>query len=707
MADEHVDLVEDEESEDEYEQTYSFNFRAWLCAKRVVDMSVNILMACVHDYPANFLGMSCKFATEIAGLGPWPGAFQTVSRVGFVRMYDNWAPWAASFFLRRFVSKVPGFVETLTGKPLPLWPRRALRLVNAGLAVIPIVTFEQMWVRRMLALPVRVAGETIDRTGVFGIPWWAVGLRAIDEAVASRVDHDLMWRYMLPASHPSMDRRGLVASILATPLYMPRLFLLPLYRFPLPDYNWDMRSLWALVQALVAGAVIGACIGLPLNLLYQFLRPRLFGMEYEDAEVRLERKLLHAETHEAKVRGRVDTTPQLLPLKRQPTVALKEAAAANLKHKTSALRFRISKFATRVSAFGSKIEALVVDRSNLLASLEGVAMLPARSLLTGKVKVKFQHEPGLDAGGVMREYLHEVGQALSHSSLLSPGPDAAFLPSKQDQENKQAWQRDMFAIGRLMALAIIVNAPLDLALSSCVYKVLLGEQITMSDVARLDPQFAELRIVNLLKPGGVTAVEEMLGDHLTFVGTNEEELIDGGKDVRVTERNKQQYVRLLVEHYLVGRCRSELAVLVEGFHDVIPKSVLKTSPPLRALDLELMVAGLPGIDIVDWRAHTEGDLMTQEKHKDLREWFWQYVDAMSMESRAKLLSFACGSTRVPAGGFSNLNPQFNVAVEGDPSRLPSAHTCINQLVLPPYTERQQLEKMLDKALEYNTGFGFM
>jgi len=78
-----------------------------------------------------------------------------------------------------------------------------------------------------------------------------------------------------------------------------------------------------------------------------------------------------------------------------------------------------------------------------------------------------------------------------------------------------------------------------------------------------------------------------------------------------------------------------------------------------------------------------------------------------MESRAKLLSFACGSTRVPAGGFANLRPKFNISVEGEPLRLPSSHTCMNQLVLPPYTQREQLETMLNKALEYNSGFGFM
>jgi hypothetical protein len=42
----------------------------------------------------------------------------------------------------------------------------------------------------------------------------------------------------------------------------------------------------------------------------------------------------------------------------------------------------------------------------------------------------------------------------------------------------------------------------------------------------------------------------------------------------VTEENKEQYVQLLVEHYLLGHCRRELALVLQGFYDIIPKSVL-------------------------------------------------------------------------------------------------------------------------------------
>ena len=45
----------------------------------------------------------------------------------------------------------------------------------------------------------------------------------------------------------------------------------------------------------------------------------------------------------------------------------------------------------------------------------------------------------------------------------------------------------------------------------------------------------------------------------------------------------------------------------QGFFELIPAGPLRadaTVPTLTALDLELICAGLPGIDLEEWRAHT-------------------------------------------------------------------------------------------------------
>jgi E3 ubiquitin-protein ligase HUWE1 len=165
-------------------------------------------------------------------------------------------------------------------------------------------------------------------------------------------------------------------------------------------------------------------------------------------------------------------------------------------------------------------------------------------------------------------------------------------------------------------------------------------------------------------------------DELSFTGVPAdgegagEELLPGGGAIRVTEENKSTYVGLLVEHFLVGFARTELSVLAEGFFELLPAKVLRADlhvPSLTALDLELICAGLPGIDVDDWRAntfwHSAGTRLGEYEYLALRDAFFSVLGRLDVEQRAKVLSFACGSGRLPAAGFKALTPPFNVEVQ--------------------------------------------
>jgi len=229
-------------------------------------------------------------------------------------------------------------------------------------------------------------------------------------------------------------------------------------------------------------------------------------------------------------------------------------------------------------------------------------------------------------------------------------------------------------------------------------------------VQRIDPGFFKFRLKPLLEDDGVAAMEAVTCDNLYFVGLANQndvaagggnpegdELVAGGRKKRVTEKNKKRYVRLLTEHFLVGHCRRELSYLAQGFFDLIPKSVLHvldspqaSSRRLSALDLELLVCGIPTIDLKEWRENVEGTLSdghvkeTKELAKTLNEetdkeklgdllgylfsvetllcWFWEIVSEMDTSTQTKLLAFACGTGRLPVDGFRALKPEFRVEV---------------------------------------------
>ena len=55
----------------------------------------------------------------------------------------------------------------------------------------------------------------------------------------------------------------------------------------------------------------------------------------------------------------------------------------------------------------------------------------------------------------------------------------------------------------------------------------------------------------------------------------------------------------------------------------------------------------------------------REDGAELNKWFWTVINGMSIEQHAKLVA-ACGSSRLPAGGFSALQPPFRVDTSGEP-----------------------------------------
>ena len=52
--------------------------------------------------------------------------------------------------------------------------------------------------------------------------------------------------------------------------------------------------------------------------------------------------------------------------------------------------------------------------------------------------------------------------------------------------------------------------------------------------------------------------------------------------------------------------------------------------------------------------------------------------------------------------------KFYIVQEGeDDKRLPSSHTCFNQLLIPKYTSQDVLRKNLETAIENSEGFGMV
>eukprot|EP00600_Ochromonadales_sp_CCMP1393_P014507 CAMPEP_0175000774 /NCGR_PEP_ID=MMETSP0005-20121125/2777_1 /TAXON_ID=420556 /ORGANISM="Ochromonas sp., Strain CCMP1393" /LENGTH=985 /DNA_ID=CAMNT_0016255611 /DNA_START=378 /DNA_END=3336 /DNA_ORIENTATION=+ len=190
------------------------------------------------------------------------------------------------------------------------------------------------------------------------------------------------------------------------------------------------------------------------------------------------------------------------------------------------------------------------------------------------------------------------------------------------------------------------------------------------------------------------------------------ELIPGGADILVTDENKEEYLQLRLRHRMLDSIKPQLEHFLVGLYEVIPADLLSV---FDYQELDLLLCGVPVIDLDDWKQHTE--YMGQykklgAKHKVI-QWFWTAVEAMSHEERIRLLQFTTGCARLPSQGFRALQStdgryrRFNIqSVLKKESIYPRAHTCFNKLDLPMYSNQRELDAYLSVVISMENVTGF-
>jgi ubiquitin-protein ligase E3 A len=122
----------------------------------------------------------------------------------------------------------------------------------------------------------------------------------------------------------------------------------------------------------------------------------------------------------------------------------------------------------------------------------------------------------------------------------------------------------------------------------------------------------------------------------------------------------------------------------------------------EAAELELLICGNPVLDFAELEkgaVYDDGYESTSRVILDL----WAVLHQFNELDKKKFLKFLTGSDRSPIDGLSKL--RFVITKNGtEDTRLPSAHTCFNHMLLPEYSSREVLEKNLRYAISESEGF---
>lgn len=293
--------------------------------------------------------------------------------------------------------------------------------------------------------------------------------------------------------------------------------------------------------------------------------------------------------------------------------------------------------------------------------------------------IVFENEEGQDAGGLLREWYTIISREIFNPNYAlfctSPGDRVTYMINSSSHFNSNHLSYFKF-VGRVIAKAVYDNKLLDCYFTRSFYKHILGKLVKYTDMESEDYAFYQ-GLVFLLEHN----VDE-LGTELTFslevqeFGVNDtRDLKPNGRNLLVTEENKYEYVKLVCQEKMTGSIKKQLSSFLEGFYEIIPKRLISI---FNEQELELLISGLPNIDIDDLKANSE---YHKYQVSSLQiQWFWRALRSFDQADRAKFLQFVTGTSKVPLQGFSALEgmngaQKFQIHLDDrSTDRLPSAHT---------------------------------
>jgi hypothetical protein len=336
---------------------------------------------------------------------------------------------------------------------------------------------------------------------------------------------------------------------------------------------------------------------------------------------------------------------------------------------------------------------------------------PARKL-AGPLHIKFRGEDGADAGGLTREWFQVLAESIinpDYGLFVNSSEGMTFQPNPFSDVNPDHLSYFRFA-GRIVGLAVRHEVAIDVHFTRSLYRHLVGVEPGLIDVQSIDPDmYKSLEQLLRMDLDEVDLGLDFTITHDRFGEMKELELTPGGKHRLVTNENKKEYIRRRCQMVMTTLIREQLLAFMTGFYEIIPRHVVSV---FTEHELELVISGMPDIDVEDLRVNTEYQGFTPASPQI--RWFWEVVAGMTKQDKANLLQFATGASKVPPGGFGNLEglsgkTKFGITrVDADVASLPVAHTCFNRIDLPPYPSIDVLREKLMVAITYGSkGFSLV
>jgi hypothetical protein len=232
--------------------------------------------------------------------------------------------------------------------------------------------------------------------------------------------------------------------------------------------------------------------------------------------------------------------------------------------------------------------------------------------------------------------------------------DMPSLPSKAPKRQRSSWKAQKEQLDTELRLAIAHHESMRSAQAAEIER--LGQ----------DPILAELRCLCS-----------------TSSQCNRKQLIDS---------SAHDWAEAVARELLQGNISAHIKHLREGLSDVITPERL--SQQYRSWEaLQQTLAGSTGIDVDAWQAMSEAAPWKQV------HWFWEILRELDTTHALQVFRWLTGWPTFPVNAErSRCGVRFSLLPSSRSDFLPVAHTCSNQIDIPPCESKAVLHERLSRAV---------
>ena len=327
-------------------------------------------------------------------------------------------------------------------------------------------------------------------------------------------------------------------------------------------------------------------------------------------------------------------------------------------------------------------------------------------------KIKYMNEFVQGLSGPYRQFFSDIANELENSDKIN------LLCPTQNNLNKKGEYKDKYTInpkseefsqfeflGILMGLCIRTGVYLPVNLCSLVWKKIIGEKIDKNDILIFDEGLSKMGEILFKKDNEINKdlLKNSFGENISTISLTDSTQKKLSKTYTTEEliSSKKERIDLFKEiHNLrLNESNSQITSIIKGINKIIPISVLQY---FTWEEMERLVCGKKTVDIELLEKNTV--IAPELEKKDyLVKWVWEIVKEFTEEERIQFVKFCYAQERLPytQEEYDQKQIQFSIKFNANFQKngLPRADTCFFFLILPDYTSKEIMKKMISIAIK--------